>query len=159
MPYTFLQFSYDDVIKWKHIFALLALSEGNPPATGGFPPQRPVTRSFDVFLDMRLNKRLSKQSKRCWFETLSCSLWRHCNEVRAPVQHLHMSDLYSELTTWQVSRSVSPAMAARWHFPGIILSTPPPANSRRRYNVTSPLIAWAYTQNDPWCPILIWVPS
>ena len=27
-----------------------------------FPTQRPVTRSFDVFFDMRLNKRLSKPS-------------------------------------------------------------------------------------------------
>ena len=43
------------------------------------PPQRPVTRSFDVFFDLRLNKRLGKQSRRLWFETPSCSLWRHCN--------------------------------------------------------------------------------
>ena len=38
-----------------------------------------VTRSFDVFFDLRLNKRLSKQSWGWWFETLSCPLWRHCN--------------------------------------------------------------------------------
>ena len=43
------------------------------------PAQRPVTRSFDVFFDLRLNKRLSKQSWGWWFETLSCPLWRHCN--------------------------------------------------------------------------------
>ena len=30
--------------------------------TGEFPAQRPVTRSFDVFCGLRLNKRLSKQS-------------------------------------------------------------------------------------------------
>ena len=30
--------------------------------TGEFPSQRPVTRSFGVFFDLRLNKRLSKQS-------------------------------------------------------------------------------------------------
>ena len=41
--------------------ALLALSEGNPSFTGGFPSQRPATGSFDVFFDLRLNKRLSKQ--------------------------------------------------------------------------------------------------
>ena len=29
---------------------------------GDFPAQRPVTRSFDVFFDLRPNKRLSKQS-------------------------------------------------------------------------------------------------
>ena len=28
---------------------------------GEFPTQRPVKRSFDVFFDLRLNKRLSKQ--------------------------------------------------------------------------------------------------
>ena len=31
--------------------------------TGEFPARRPVTRSFDVFFDLRLNKRLSKQSQ------------------------------------------------------------------------------------------------
>ena len=46
---------------------------------GEFPTQRPVTRSFDVFFDLRLNKRLGKQSWGWWFETLSCPLWRHCN--------------------------------------------------------------------------------
>ena len=47
---------------------------------GEFPTQRPVTRSFDVFFDLRLNKRLSKHSWGWWFETLSWSLWRHHNE-------------------------------------------------------------------------------
>ena len=49
--------------------------------TGEFPAQRPVTRSFDVFFDLRLNKHLSKQSWGLWFETPSCSLWRHYNVV------------------------------------------------------------------------------
>ena len=43
--------------------------------------QRPVTRSFDVFFDLRLNKRLSKQSWGWWLETPSRSLWRHCNAI------------------------------------------------------------------------------
>ena len=41
--------------------ALLAICKGNSPVTGKFPTQRPVTRSFDVFFDLRMNKRLSKQ--------------------------------------------------------------------------------------------------
>ena len=41
------------------------------------PAQRPVTRSFDVSFDLRLNKRLSKQSWGWWFETPTCTLWRH----------------------------------------------------------------------------------
>ena len=37
--------------------ALLALCEGSSLLTGEFPSQRPVTRSFDVFYDLHLNKR------------------------------------------------------------------------------------------------------
>ena len=47
---------------------------------GEFPSQRPVTRSFDVFFDLRLNKRLGKQSWGWWFETLSSPLGRHRND-------------------------------------------------------------------------------
>ena len=46
---------------------------------GEFPAQRPVTQSVDVFFDLRLNNRLSKQSRGWWFETISCPLWRHCD--------------------------------------------------------------------------------
>ena len=41
--------------------ALLAVCEGNSPVIGEFPAQRPVTRSFDVFFNLRLNKRLNNQ--------------------------------------------------------------------------------------------------
>ena len=68
---------------WRHqmdIFsALLSLCVGNSPITGQFPSQRPVTRSFDVFFDLRLNKRLSKQPRYRWSERPSRSLWSHCN--------------------------------------------------------------------------------
>ena len=60
--------------------ALLALCAGNSPVSGEFPAQRPVTRSFDVFFDLRLIKRRSKHSWGWWFETLSLPLWRHCND-------------------------------------------------------------------------------
>ena len=46
---------------------------------GEFTAHRPLTRSFDVFFGLRLNKRLSKQSWGWWFETLSFPLWRHRN--------------------------------------------------------------------------------
>ena len=35
--------------------ALLAICAGNSPVNGKFPAQRPVTQSFDVFYDLRLN--------------------------------------------------------------------------------------------------------
>ena len=60
---------------------------GDSPVTGEFPSQRPVTRSFDVFFDLRLNKQLSKQSWGWWFETPSRSLWRHCNVQPFRRQH------------------------------------------------------------------------
>ena len=45
----------------------------------------PRTKASDAelwyFFDQRLNKRLSKQSWGWWFETLSCPLWHHCNEI------------------------------------------------------------------------------
>ena len=61
-----------------NIFHITGHLCGNSPVPGEFPAQRPVTRSFDVFVDLRLNKRLSKQSWGCLFETLSHQLWRHC---------------------------------------------------------------------------------
>ena len=68
---------------WRHqmetFSALLAICVGNASVTCEFPTQRPVTRIFDVFLDRRLTKRLNNQSRLCWLETPSCSLWRHCN--------------------------------------------------------------------------------
>ena len=77
--------------------ALLALCAGNSPVTGEFPSERPVTRNFDVFFNLRLNKRLSRQSRLHWFVTLSRSLWRHCNA--------YSSKSSTNVTTWLVCLS------------------------------------------------------
>ena len=70
---------------WRHqmetFSALPAICAGNSPVTGEVPAQRPMTRSFDVFFDLRLNKQLSKQSWGWWFGTLSRPLWRRCNWI------------------------------------------------------------------------------
>ena len=101
-----------------------------------------MTRSFDVFFGLRLNKRFSKQSWGWWFEMPSYPLWRHCNEI----SHVLLSYLILSLGM------------------GIISTDPPPVNEpgkqgsfcvcaqpmRRRYIVTLPPIGWAHTQNDPW---------
>ena len=79
---------------WRHqmetFSALLALLEGNQAvffrsSSSGFPSQRPVTLSFDVFFYLRLNKRLSKQSRHRLFATPWHSLWRHCHAVGSPL--------------------------------------------------------------------------
>ena len=66
-----LMISVTEFSWWRHqtetFSALLAL----------FPSQRPVTRSFDVFFNLRPNRRLSKQHWGWWFEMQSLSLWRH----------------------------------------------------------------------------------
>ena len=64
-----------------NIFRVTGHLCGEFTGPGEFPPQRPVTRSFDVFFDLRLNKRLSKQSCGWWFETPSRPLWRQCKAV------------------------------------------------------------------------------
>ena len=62
-------------------FCVTGLCAGNSPVTGEFTAQRPVTRSFDTSVDLRLNKRqLSKQLWGWWFETPSRPSWRHCND-------------------------------------------------------------------------------
>ena len=66
---------------WRHqmktFSALLALCTGNSPVTSEFPTQRP-----DVLCDVRLNKRLNKQSRPQWFETPSRSSLRHCHIIK-----------------------------------------------------------------------------
>ena len=70
---------------WRHqmeaFSAWLTPCAGNSPAPVNSPHKGPVTRSFDVFFNLRLNKRLSKQPWGWWFQTPSWSLWRHCNET------------------------------------------------------------------------------
>ena len=70
---------------WRHqmetFSALLAICAGNSPVTGEIPTQKPMTRSFDIFLDLRLNKRLSKQWWGWRFEMPLRPLWRDRNVV------------------------------------------------------------------------------
>ena len=80
--------SHDDVMKWKHFPRYWPFVRGihRSPVNS---LQRPVTRSFDVFIDLRLNKRWSKQSWGWPFETPLRPLWRHCNgKHRFPTEQL-----------------------------------------------------------------------
>ena len=84
-----------------NIFRVTVPLYGEFTGPGEFPTQRPVTRSFDVFFDLRLNKRLSKQPWGWWFETQSCPLWRHHN---------------GPLRTWRCTRLVV-VILFMWSFP------------------------------------------
>ena len=74
---------------------------------GEFPAQRPVTRSFDVFFDLRLIKRLSKQPWGWWFETPSWSLWRQCNEIAS-------CQVICKITTGYPPHSMSGTFGLLW---------------------------------------------
>ena len=66
------------------IFSLLQYLKNkcaeNSLVTGELPSQRPMTRNFHIFFDLRRNKLLSEQLWRRWFETPLRSFWRHCND-------------------------------------------------------------------------------
>ena len=100
---------------WRHqmetFSALLAICAGNSPVPGEFPTQRPVSRSFDVFFGLCLNKRLSKQPWGWWFETQSWSLWRYCNgwHLRCSPELSARGDVHSSLLlsyTFEIMNSV-----------------------------------------------------
>ena len=84
-----------------NIFRVTVFCAGNSPVTGEFSAQRPVTRSFDVFFELYLNQQLSKQWRRRWFETPSCSLWRHCNDG---FQEGHQEPLYCNSSNGMIAR-------------------------------------------------------
>ena len=64
-----------------NIFRVTGHLCGDSPVNGEFAAHWPVTRSFDVFFDRRLNERLSKQSWGWRFETPSRPFWRSSNAV------------------------------------------------------------------------------
>ena len=69
---------------WRHqmetFSALLALCEGNHRSLADSPyKKKPVMRSFDVFFDLRLNKRWTDNRDSSDYYTPSRSLWHHCN--------------------------------------------------------------------------------
>ena len=66
---------HDDVIKCKHFPRYWPFVRWRVIS----PHKGPVMRSFDVFFDLRPNKRLSKQLWGWRFETPSHPLWRHSN--------------------------------------------------------------------------------
>ena len=78
------------------LYALLDLCAGISPVTGKFPLQSSVTRSFGVFFDLHLNKRLGKQSRRR-FGMPSRSWWRHRNDTLITTACAHQLTNYTML--------------------------------------------------------------
>ena len=70
---------HDDVIKWKYFPRSWPFVRGIHRSPVNSPHQKASDAELWCFFDLRLNKRLNKQSRGWWFETPSCSLWRQCN--------------------------------------------------------------------------------
>ena len=111
----------------ENIFRVTGHLCGEFTGPGEFPTQRPVTRSFDVYFDLCPNKRLSKQWWGWWFETLSCSLWRHRNESSVCKDYIIISlhwpldrrgnnfiSVFFKLILWVGILSTSSAIGLRW---------------------------------------------
>ena len=97
-----------------NIFRIAGPFWGSSPVTGEFPSQRPVSRSFDVFFDLRLNKRLSKQWWHWWSERPSRPLWRHSNgysntrfEILVAISHIE-----AHISTWTKPQASQPGSVA-----------------------------------------------
>ena len=71
-----------DAIKWKHFPRHWPFVRGVQQSPVDSPHKGQWRGAFVVFFLICIwtNKRLSKRSRRRWFETPSRSLWRHCNE-------------------------------------------------------------------------------
>ena len=78
-PDLTLKVIHDDVIKWKHFPRYWSFVRGIHRSTVNSPRKGQWRGALMNFFDLRLNKRLSKQSWGWLFETPSRLLWRHCN--------------------------------------------------------------------------------
>ena len=79
-----------DVIKWKHFLRYWTFVRGiqRSPVIS---LNRGQWRGALIFFDLRLNKRLSKQSIRRWFETALRSLRRHWKGINVCSPHCDIS--------------------------------------------------------------------
>ena len=89
-----------DVIKWKHF-------PRNWPFVRGIhrsPVNSPHKGQWRGALMFSLHKRLSRQSWGWWFKTLSCPLWRHCNDSWLASFHRVQSLTMTALPKWQLNK-------------------------------------------------------
>ena len=89
-----------------NIFRVTGHLRGEFTVSGEFPAQRLVARSSDVFFDLRPNNRLSKQPWGWLFGTLSCPLWRHCND-RTQEPTVRPYALFIQSNTYPVIKMIS----------------------------------------------------
>ena len=82
-------------------FALLALCAGNSSVTVEFPSKRQMTWSFDVVFDLRLNKRLSKQSRSHRANYNVTGMWGWCINCPSKISLIYRKTSSISCTKYQ----------------------------------------------------------
>ena len=106
-----------------NIFRVIGPLCKNSPVTGESPSQKPAARSFGVFYDLCLNKRLSKQSWGWWFETPLRSLCRHCTGQISKSLHLIGRSIVGRFHLRVPHHQIFAVIWQGWKGSGIIVPT------------------------------------
>ena len=110
--------------------ALLAICAGNSPVLGEFPAQRPVTRSFDAFFDLRLNKD--------WVNNREAGdLRRYCAHYDVNVMDLQGTILQNDDMTWKTFCASGPVCDGN---PPVTGGFPPQSVSNEEFIYTFTLL-------------------
>ena len=130
----------------------------------------PVTRSFNVFFNLRLNKWLSKLWYGWWFETPSRPFWRQCYDIKvAEMCSKLVQDLKSVAQWWRKRRSFDPCLdsikALRSRQNGRHLADDiskcifPKENIRIKIRISLKIVPKGRINNEPaLVPIMVWRP-
>ena len=141
---------------YGYIFRVTGHLCGEFTGPGEFPAQKPMTRSCDVFFDLR-NKRLNKQSWGRWFEMLSRPLWRHCKCQKCrkcvPVMTSHVTH-YSDVIM----------IAMKSQITSVLIVCSNVVQAQNKENIKAPRhwplrggggggLGWGWGWGDGWLPL------
>ena len=107
----------------KTFSALLALCEGNPPATGGFPSQRPVTRSGALMFSFMF----------AWTNVWANN--RNPGDLRRHGAHYDVIVIYWHCVTWRRQNNVDESL----YFDKESVTHPHTICSHQSMSITMPL--------------------
>ena len=122
---------FDDVIKWKRFLCYWPFMRGSHRPLVNSPHKGQWRKALMSSFDLRLNKRLSKQLWRRWFESPPCSLWRHCY-VRKPLVDMSFVNCCLSERKMQLRKHQSfPKFAQNLHLALVLRKKDSHANNRK----------------------------
>ena len=111
----------------------------------------PRTKASDAELwcifDLRQNKWLSKQSWGWWFETLSCPLWRHCNDDICTVLIGDVAFKMNE-TSWNKLQNISWVRVVSYFFRQVYVHFKLRYKFMKQCEKSRSTVKWHVTIND-----------